>query len=103
MLGYEASRDLEETAVQGVRIANLCMRAYPLIGLQKSPISTFEGSVVKPRVGFTPILRAGLGMTDGLLTLFPYVHRCLHCPRDCTLTADVAMHLSITWAFTEKK
>ncbi|KAH9994080.1 armadillo beta-catenin plakoglobin [Russula compacta] len=54
MLGYEASRDLEEIHVQG-----------------QSPISTFTGSVVKPRVGFTPILRAGLGMTDGLLTLFP--------------------------------
>ncbi|KAF8505992.1 UDP-N-acetylglucosamine 1-carboxyvinyltransferase [Russula emetica] len=54
MLGYEASRDLEEISVQG-----------------HSPISTFKGSVVKPRLGFTPILRAGLGMTDGLLTLFP--------------------------------
>lgn len=54
MLGYEASRDLEEVAVQG-----------------QSPISAFMGSVVKPRVGLTPILRAGLGMTDALLTLFP--------------------------------
>ncbi|KAI0248715.1 UDP-N-acetylglucosamine 1-carboxyvinyltransferase [Lactifluus subvellereus] len=54
MLGYEASRDLEEMAVQG-----------------QSPISPFKGSVVKPRIGFTPILRAGLGMIDGLLTLFP--------------------------------
>jgi uracil phosphoribosyltransferase len=40
---------------------------------QQSPISAFMGSVVKPRVGLTPILRAGLGMTDALLTLFPYV------------------------------
>ncbi|KAH9998390.1 UDP-N-acetylglucosamine 1-carboxyvinyltransferase [Russula vinacea] len=54
MLGYEATRDLEEISVQG-----------------QSPISTFTGSVVKPRVGLTPILRAGLGMTEGLLTLFP--------------------------------
>ncbi|KAH9173438.1 UDP-N-acetylglucosamine 1-carboxyvinyltransferase [Lactarius sanguifluus] len=54
MLGYEASRDLEETPFQG-----------------RSPIATFTGSVVKPRVGLTPILRAGLGMADGLLTLFP--------------------------------
>ena len=83
MLGYEASRDLEETAVQGVRIGISQFSACELtrlMGLQKSPISTFEGSVVKPRVGFTPILRAGLGMTDGLLTLFPYVHRCFHRP-----------------------
>ncbi|KAN0124678.1 PRTase-like protein [Lactarius tabidus] len=54
MLGYEASRDLEETPFQG-----------------RSPIATFAGSIVKPRVGLTPILRAGLGMADGLLTLFP--------------------------------
>ncbi|KAI0291703.1 armadillo beta-catenin plakoglobin [Russula brevipes] len=54
MLGYEASRDLEETTVHG-----------------HSPISPFTGTVVKPRVGLTPILRAGLGMTDALLTLFP--------------------------------
>jgi len=54
MLGYEASRDLEEETVQG-----------------QTPISTFEGSVVKPRIGLTPILRAGLGLTEGLLTLFP--------------------------------
>jgi len=54
MLGYEASRGLEEINVHG-----------------QSPISPFTGSVVKHRVGFTPILRAGLGMTDALLTLFP--------------------------------
>jgi len=54
MLGYEASRDLEETPFQG-----------------RSPIAPFTGSVVKPRVGLTPILRAGLGMTDALLSLFP--------------------------------
>lgn len=54
MLGYEASRGLEEINVQG-----------------QSPISPFTGSVVKHRVGLTPILRAGLGMTDALLTLFP--------------------------------
>ncbi|KAI9467247.1 putative uracil phosphoribosyltransferase [Lactarius psammicola] len=43
MLGYEASRDLEETPFQG-----------------RSPIGAFTGSVIKPRVGLTPILRAGL-------------------------------------------
>jgi uracil phosphoribosyltransferase-like protein len=80
MLGYEASRDLEEIIVQGVSIGitNLsCMRAFPLTDrtIQHSPITTFKGSVVKPRVGFTPVLRAGLGMTDSLLTLFPCVHR----------------------------
>jgi len=59
---------------------------------QESPISAFTGSVVKPRVGFTPILRAGLGMTDALLTLFPYVFFIAHWPpahpRDCSPDSD---------------
>jgi uracil phosphoribosyltransferase len=79
MLGYEASRDLEEISVQGVRFGTLLHATFPpdglLLTMQHSPISTFKGSVVKPRLGFTPILRAGLGMTEGLLTLFPCVHR----------------------------
>lgn len=54
MLGYEASKDLQEETFEG-----------------QTPISTFTGSKVKPRIGFTPILRAGLGMTEALLTLFP--------------------------------
>ncbi|EAU84916.2 UDP-N-acetylglucosamine 1-carboxyvinyltransferase [Coprinopsis cinerea okayama7 len=53
-LGYEASRGFEEATFQG-----------------QSPVSTFTGTTVKPRLGLTPILRAGLGMTDALLTLFP--------------------------------
>lgn len=90
MLGYEASRNLEEVAIQGVRagITYPATRwglspAPPSLTMrpQQSPISAFTGSVVKPRVGFTPILRAGLGMTDALLTLFPYVfHRTLANP-----------------------
>jgi uracil phosphoribosyltransferase len=32
--------------------------------------------VIKPRIALTPVLRAGLGMTDALLTLFPYVQLC---------------------------
>ncbi|KAA1466262.1 PRTase-like protein [Dentipellis sp. KUC8613] len=54
MLGYEASRDLEQATFEG-----------------QTPIGNFTGSTVKPKIGFTPILRAGLGMTDALLTLFP--------------------------------
>ncbi|KAI0033795.1 uracil phosphoribosyltransferase-domain-containing protein [Vararia minispora EC-137] len=54
MIAYEASRSLEQTTFEGV-----------------SPISTFTGTVVKHRVGLTPILRAGLGMTDAILSLFP--------------------------------
>ncbi|KAG6327658.1 hypothetical protein ID866_11431, partial [Astraeus odoratus] len=53
ILGIEASRDLEEEAFHG-----------------QTPIAPFTGSVIKPRIGLTPILRAGLGMTDALLSLF---------------------------------
>jgi uracil phosphoribosyltransferase len=54
MLGVEATRDLEEDTFHG-----------------QTPIGPFTGSVIQPRIGLTPILRAGLGMTDALLTLFP--------------------------------
>jgi hypothetical protein len=78
MVGYEASRDLEEKVIHGVRaeIINLACGGGATLSdgrPQQSPISAFTGSVVKPRVGLTPILRAGMGMTDALLTLFPYV------------------------------
>ncbi|TFY80820.1 hypothetical protein EWM64_g3198 [Hericium alpestre] len=54
MLGYEASGSLEQVTFEG-----------------RTPVGQFTGSAVKPRIGLTPILRAGLGMTDALLTLFP--------------------------------
>ncbi|KAF5321975.1 hypothetical protein D9619_000752 [Psilocybe cf. subviscida] len=54
LLGYEATRSLEESSFEG-----------------KTPVTTFTGTKIKPRIGLTPILRAGLGMTDALLKLFP--------------------------------
>ncbi|KIK08364.1 hypothetical protein K443DRAFT_556969 [Laccaria amethystina LaAM-08-1] len=54
LLGYEASRNLEEESFD-----------------DRTPVGPFTGTKIKPRVGLTPILRAGLGMTDALLTLFP--------------------------------
>jgi len=54
ILGIEATRTLEETTFNG-----------------ETPVGPFIGTVIKPRIGLTPILRAGLGMTDALLTLFP--------------------------------
>ncbi|RPD66773.1 UDP-N-acetylglucosamine 1-carboxyvinyltransferase [Lentinus tigrinus ALCF2SS1-7] len=54
ILGIEASRDLEEETFSG-----------------ETPVGPFTGSVIKPRIGLTPILRAGMGMTDALLDLFP--------------------------------
>jgi len=54
LLGYEATRSLEEVPFNG-----------------ETPVAPFTGSRIKPRIGLTPILRAGLGMTDALLKLFP--------------------------------
>jgi len=54
ILGIEASRTLESKPVHG-----------------KTPIGPFTGTVIKPRIGLAPILRAGSGMTDALLSLFP--------------------------------
>jgi len=54
VLGVEASRDLEEEPFQG-----------------DTPIGPFTGTAIKPQIGLAPILRAGLGMTDALLKLFP--------------------------------
>jgi len=54
ILGIEASRDLAEEEVQGI-----------------SPISAFKGTKIAPAIGLLPILRAGLQMSDALLSLFP--------------------------------
>ncbi|KAF8914058.1 methyltransferase-domain-containing protein [Gymnopilus junonius] len=54
LLGYEATRTLEEAAFNS-----------------ETPVAPFIGSRIKSRIGLTPILRAGLGMTDALLRLFP--------------------------------
>ncbi|KXN86392.1 Uracil phosphoribosyltransferase [Leucoagaricus sp. SymC.cos] len=54
LLGYEASKDLQVEAFQG-----------------QTPVSGFRGERIKAKIGLTPILRAGLGMTDALLSLFP--------------------------------
>ncbi|GAA5822085.1 hypothetical protein JCM3770_007012 [Rhodotorula araucariae] len=55
VLGIEASR-------------NLAIKDVP--GLQ-SPIAPYTGKAIAPRIGISPILRAGIGMTDSLLDLFP--------------------------------
>ncbi|KAI9574522.1 uracil phosphoribosyltransferase-domain-containing protein [Boletus coccyginus] len=54
ILGVEASRDLEQEPFHG-----------------DTPVGPFTGTVIKQRIGLTPILRAGLGMADALLKLFP--------------------------------
>ncbi len=54
LMGYEAFRDVKTTLVE-----------------TKAPISTFMSPVVDETVTIVPILRAGLGMVDGLVSLFP--------------------------------
>jgi len=54
LLGYEATRDLEEEEFKG-----------------QSPIASFTGSKIKPRIGLAPILRAGMGMVEPMLSMFP--------------------------------
>ncbi len=52
LLTYEAAKDLE---VQPVKV--------------RTPLAMARGSVLKKRIGLIPILRAGLGMVDGVLNL----------------------------------
>ncbi|KDQ64706.1 hypothetical protein JAAARDRAFT_145747 [Jaapia argillacea MUCL 33604] len=54
ILGVEASRELEEETFSG-----------------QTPVGPFIGTAIKPKIGLAPILRAGLGMSDALLHLFP--------------------------------
>lgn len=44
-------------------------------------MAAFTGSKVKPRIGLTPILRAGLGMTDALVrkVIYEWYRRDTNC------------------------
>ncbi|GAA5920379.1 hypothetical protein JCM21900_003327 [Sporobolomyces salmonicolor] len=55
ILGIEASRGLALKDVPGLQ----------------SPIATYTGKEIAHRIGISPILRAGIGMTDSMLDLFP--------------------------------
>ncbi|BGO91396.1 hypothetical protein NBRC10512_007137 [Rhodotorula toruloides] len=55
VLGIEATRDLPLKDVQGLQ----------------SPIDSYTGKAIAPKIGLSPILRAGIGMTDPMLDLFP--------------------------------
>ena len=54
LLGYEAMADL---ATRARRV--------------QTPLEETDGAEVEPRVGLVPVLRAGLGMVDAMLELFP--------------------------------
>ncbi len=57
LMGYEAFRDLKTKMVE-----------------IQAPLSRFESPVIGEEVTIVPILRAGLGMVDGLVSLFPNAH-----------------------------
>lgn len=54
LLAYEATQDLR-------------VRSIPVV----TPLEKTRGACVAARIGLVPILRAGLGMVDALLTLLP--------------------------------
>ncbi len=54
LLAYEATQDLSLKSIQ-----------------TQTPLTTIEGQALEERVGLIPILRAGLGMVDGILQLLP--------------------------------
>lgn len=66
MLVYEASRTLPLAPVPDVCpsfIAHLKLTVEQL----QSPIAPFTGYTIPLRIGLSPILRAGIGMTEGQL------------------------------------
>ncbi len=54
LMGYEAFRDIRTKDVE-----------------VEAPLSTFLSPVIDDKITIVPILRAGLGMVDGLVSLFP--------------------------------
>jgi len=54
MLALEASKDLEEKTFEGC-----------------TPVGTYTGTEIASKIGLLPIMRAGIGMTEPLLRLWP--------------------------------
>ena len=54
LMGYEAFRDIRTKDV-----------------IVQAPLSAFPSPVIDEKITIVPILRAGLGMVDGLVSLFP--------------------------------
>ena len=54
LMGYEATKDLKMTEVK-----------------VETPVATTKGQVIERQVALVPILRAGLGMVDALMSLIP--------------------------------
>ena len=54
LMGYEAFRDIKTTQIK-----------------IDAPLSSFYSTIINEKIVIVPILRAGLGMVDGLTALFP--------------------------------
>lgn len=54
LMGYEATKDLKLTEID-----------------VETPLTVTKGSIVEKQVALVPILRAGLGMVDALMSLIP--------------------------------
>ncbi|KAI9618204.1 hypothetical protein H4Q26_012557 [Puccinia striiformis f. sp. tritici PST-130] len=73
ILAVEASSDLEIEPVQGVSEMNWIGRKALKCVWSIAPISdrSYTGVALESRIGISPILRAGIGMTDAFLDIFP--------------------------------
>lgn len=75
MMGYEACRELPLSAVETVSVLPYYPAQNQLEHVaflsQSSPMATFTGGKITGRIALIPILRAGSGMLDAMLELFP--------------------------------
>src|SRR3954453_7991791 len=62
LLLYEATEDLETVEIE-----------------VQTPLAVTTGRKLMPRIGFVPILRAGVGMVDAALDLIPTAQVCRIC------------------------
>ncbi len=70
MLALEASNDLEEKTFEGVR-HDLVVQPTANSPRQYTPVGAYTGTEIASKIGLLPIMRAGIGMTEPLLRLWP--------------------------------
>jgi uracil phosphoribosyltransferase len=73
ILAIEASRDLALSVLPGVSYSSHTLDPEGLTEERQltSPVAPFDGQQLAHRIGISPILRAGIGMTSAVLHLFP--------------------------------
>ena len=57
--------------IAGLMTYDVCRELRTRPASVETPISTMEGTVLDEPITLVPILRAGIGMTDGILALLP--------------------------------